>query len=257
MIKIGPAGTSGLGYEDGLAKCKELNLEALEVEFTHGIHMNNATAKEIGELAKKSNVELSIHCPYFINLASTEKSKVNASKKRILDSCERGNYLNAKYSVFHAGFYQKFSKEGCYSLVKKEIIDMNKVIKKNKWNVVLAPETTGKRSQFGSVDELLRLRKETKCELCIDFSHIKARDNKIDYDELFKKLKNINHLHCHFSGIEYTEKGERRHLITPENEIRELLKYIKKYNKDVTIINESPDPFGDCAKTKKLLKIFN
>lgn len=253
MIKIGPAGTSGLGYEEGLKHCVELNLNALEVEFTHGIHMNNSTAKEIGELAKKSNVELSVHCPYFINLASLEKKKIEASKKRILQSCERANYLNAKYIVFHAAYYQKFSREECYEIVKKAIIEMNNVIKKNKWNVILAPETTGKASQFGDVDELIKLSKETKCSFCVDFAHIKARDNNIDYDELFKKLKYIKHLHCHFSGIEFTEKGERRHIITPLDKIKELLKYVKKYNKDVTIINESPDPFGDCEKMKKVL----
>ena len=253
MIKIGPAGTSGLGYEDGFAKCKELNLNALEVEFTHGIHMNNSAAKEVGDLARKSNVELSIHCPYFINLTSNEKKKIEASKKRILDSCERGHFLNAHYIVFHAAYYGKYSKEECYNIVKKEILEMQNTIKKNKWNVILAPETTGKASQFGTAEELLRLSKETGCSFCIDFSHLLARNGKLDYDELFNKLKHIKHLHCHFSGIEYTDKGERRHIITPADKIKELLKYVKKYNKDVTIINESPDPFGDCEKTKKVL----
>lgn len=254
MIKIGPAGTSGLGYENGLKHCVELGLDALEVEFTHSIHMNNNTAKEIGEFAKKLKIDLSVHCPYYINLASTDKNKLKASKKRILDSCERGHYLNAKYIVFHAGYYGKYLLHDCYNIIKKQILDMQKTIKVRKWKVVLAPETTGKKSQFGNVDELLKLRKETKCELCIDFAHIKARDNKIDYDELFKKLKHIKHLHCHFSGIEFTEKGERRHVITPKDKIRELLKYIKKYKKDITIINESPDPFGDCVKMKRVLE---
>lgn len=252
MIKIGSAGTSGMGYEDGLKYCKELGLDALEVEFTYGVKMTNSQAKKIGSLAKKLGISLSVHGPYYINLASLEKEKIVASKKRILDSCERAHYLGAKYVVFHAAFYQKYSKEECYSLVKDAIIDMNKVIKK--WNVLLAPETTGKASQFGDVDELLRLHKETGCSLCIDFAHLEARYNKkVDYDELFSKLK-LKHLHCHFSGIEYTAKGERRHLITSSDKIKELLKAIIKHKKDVTIINESPDTFGDCVKTLKILR---
>jgi len=255
-VKIGPAGTSGLGYIEGLKKCKELNLEALEVEFTYGVKMTNSQAKEIGKLAKKNNVSLSVHAPYYINLASLERKKVGASKKRILDSCERAHYLGAKYVVFHAAYYMKHSKEECHNIVKKEILDLKKRIKQNKWNVILAPETTGKKSQYGSIDELLRLSKETKCVFCVDFAHIKARDGKIDYDVLFKKLEHIKYIHSHFSGIEYGTKGEKRHLMTPDDKIKELLRFIKKYKKDITIINESPDPWGDCVKTKNILKKF-
>ncbi len=251
MIKIGPAGTSGLGFPEGLKRCKELGLNALEWEFTYGVRMENKLAKKIGDLAKKLGLSMSVHAPYFINLASLEKIKIEASKKRILQSCERGHYLNAEYIVFHAGFYQEQDPEKVFKIIRGGIIDIQKVIKKNKWGVILAPEITGKGSQFGDVDELLRLKEETGCHLTVDWSHIKARNNgKIDYDELFKKFE--GHIHSHFSGIEWTPKGERRHLITPEKEIRELLSYIKKYKADITIINESPDPYGDCVKTKKI-----
>lgn len=257
MIKLGIAGTSGLGYEEGLKKCVMLGLNALEVEFTYGVRMSHIEAKKIGGLAKNLGISLSVHAPFYINLASLEKDKVNASKKRILDSCERAHSLNATHVVFHAAFYQKLSKEECYKAVKRNIINLNKTIKKNKWDVVLAPETTGKASQFGTVDELLKLHRETGCSFCVDFAHLEARYNKkVDYDELFKKLR-FKHLHCHFSGIEYTAKGERKHLITPKDRIKELLKYILKYKKDVTIINESPDTFGDCIKTKQVLGELN
>ena len=254
MIKIGPAGSSGLGNEEGIRHANELGLSALEVEFTYGVRMKNDEAKKVGLLAQKLNISLSVHAPYYINLNSEEKPKIYASKTRILQSCERGHYLGAKYIVFHAGFYGKEDKEKTYQDIKKEIIDLQETIKQKKWDVMLAPETTGKASQFGDIDELLRLKNETGCHLTIDFSHLKARNNgKIDYDELFKKIKHIGHIHSHFSGIEWTAKGERRHLVTETKDIKELLEYIKKYGADVTIINESPDPFGDCVKTKRIL----
>ena len=254
MIKIGPAGTSGLGYPDGLEKCKELGLNALEWEFTYGVRMKNEEAKKVGGLAKKLGLAMSVHAPYYINLASEEKAKIEASKGRILRSCERGHHLNADYIVFHAGFYQKKDPEEVFQVIKEGILYIQKVIKSKKWGVTLAPETTGKASQFGDVDELLRMKKETGCHLTVDWSHVKARNNgKIDYDGLFKKLKGLKHIHSHFSGIEWTAKGERRHLITAEKDIKELLTYIKKYKADVTIINESPDSYGDCVKTKKIL----
>lgn len=253
MIKFGPGGTSGLGYTDGLSRISGLKLAALEVEFTYGVRMKNDEAKKIGELAKSLDVSLSIHAPYYINLNSAEKEKIGASRTRILQSVERGHHLNATNIVFHAGFYQKSSKKDTYEAIKEQILKIQDVIDEKGWAPRLAPETTGKGSQFGDLDELLDLRKEARCNLTVDFSHLKARANgKIDYDDVFNKLKPLKGLHCHFSGIEWTEKGERRHLLTQEKDIKELLHFFRKYKKDAVIINESPDPIGDAYKMKRI-----
>jgi len=252
-IIFGPAGTGGIGYYEGIAEAKRLGLGALEVEFTYGVKMANQEAKKIGELAKTSGISLSVHGPYYINLASKEKAKVEASKKRILQSCERAHYLRASPVVFHAGFYQGRSEEEIYNIIKKAIIELQDEINKNKWNVVLAPETTGKKSQFSGLDELLRLRKEAGCGICVDFAHLFARNNgKIDYDEVFDKIKHLKHLHCHFSGITYTEKGERSHILLEKGFFAPLAKAIKKHKPEsMTIINESPDVFGDAVRMKE------
>ncbi len=172
-ILVGPGGTSGLGYIEGLKRIHELKLQCLEVEFTYGVRMSNAEAKRVGEMAKKLSIVLSVHGPYYINLASLEKEKVVASKKRILDSCERAHYLGAKYVVFHAGFYQKKDKEEIYQIIKKELMELQETIKKNKWNSKLCPETTGKKTQFGSLEELQRLKKEINVDYCVDFAHLR------------------------------------------------------------------------------------
>ncbi len=254
-IKIGPGGTAGLGYEEGLSKIKELGLTALEIEFTYGINMTNKTAEKVGKIAEKLNISLSCHAPYYINLASNEKQKLIASRRRILQSCERASKLNAKYVVFHPGFYQKRTKEETYNIIKNEIQDLMKTIKDKKWDVKLAIETTGKHSAFGDLHELLDLTKETKCSLTIDFAHLKARSQgKLSYGEMLDEVKHFRHIHSHFSGIEWTEKGEKRHVLTPEKEMRDLLKEIINKNLDITIINESPDPIGDAYKMKKILE---
>lgn len=253
-VKFGPAG-SGTSSIDGLNEVSKLGFDAVEVPFTYGVRMSNEEAKKRGKVAKEVNLDLSVHAPYYINLASEEKEKIEASKKRILRSCERAHNLGAKYIVFHAAFYVKRTKEEVYKMVKSAIIELQKTIKRNKWNVILAPETTGKGSQFGDLDELLKLKKETGCHLTVDFSHIKARNNgKIDYTEIFKKLKPVKHIHAHFSGIEFTKKGERRHIITTKEDLLPLLKAVKSAKADITIINESPDPIGDTLKAKKLFK---
>lgn len=251
MIKIGPAGTGGLGYENGMKEAKRLGCKAFEVEFTYGVKMSNVEAKKIMKLSEKFNVPItSVHAPHYINLASKEKIKIEQSKKRILRSAERCYYLGGKYVVFHAGFYQGREPEEVYNIIKKQLIDLKKSMR---WkNVVLAPETTGKKSQFGSVDELLKLRKEIGISLCVDFAHLKARNNgNIDFEEIIKKLP--QKIHTHFSGIEYNEKGERRHKLVDINEFKFLVKLLKKYNKNINIINESPDIFGDLKKMAEFI----
>ena len=255
MIRLGPAGTGGDSLK-GIQEIHDSGLNAVEIEFTYGVRMSVELAKKCGEVAKKLGMYLSVHAPYYINLASEDKKKIEASKKRILESCEKGHYLGAKYIVFHPGFYVKYNKEECYAMIKKSILEIQNEIKKKGWKVILAPETMGKLSQFGDLDELLRMRNETHCHLCIDFAHLKARNNgRVNYKEVFDKLKQnkIEHIQAHFSGIEYTEKGERKHILTKDSDIKELLEWIKKSGIDTTIINESPDPVGDSLKSKKIL----
>jgi deoxyribonuclease-4 len=112
----------------------------------------------------------------------------------------------------------------------------------------------GKLNVFGNEDEILRLVKETGCDFCLDFAHLYARSlGKMSYIEIYDKFKNFPKLHCHFSGINFGDKGERSHKLTPESEIKKLLSAIPR-NKDITIINESPDPLGDSLKSKKILE---
>ncbi len=255
-ILFGNAGSAGLGNEEGVRHSKELGLAAMEVEFTYGVRISNVAAKKVGEIAKKSGIKLSVHAPYYVNLASKEKAKLNASKKRILQSCERAHHLGASPVVFHAGFYQGRDDEEVYELIKESLIDLQKTIKQKRWNVKLAPETTGKKSQFAGLDTLLRLKKEIKCDICVDFAHLYAREaGKIDYDEIFKKIKNLSHVHCHFSGINYTAKGERSHKLLDKRFFMPLAKAIKRHKpKSMIIINESPDVFGDAVKMKEWFK---
>lgn len=253
-IMSGPAGLGSPALK-GLEKIKKAGLPAAEVEFTHSIYMNEKMAKEVGDKAKKLGIKLSIHAPYYINLASHKKSVINSSKRHILKCAELGHHMGAKYVVFHSGYYGKFKKEQAFKMVKDAVLEMQKIIKKNKWNVMLAPETTGKVSQFGDIDELYKLHKQAKCAVCVDFAHMRAKyRGKIDYRYICSVMKKFRFkpLHAHFSGIVWGPKGEKSHKITPLNEIKELVKWLKKYKFNITVINESPDPFGDAVKTKKL-----
>ena len=252
MIKIGPAGSGGLGNLEGIRKAARMKLDCMEVEFVYGVRMSVEDAREAGALARAKGITLSVHAPYYINLASDEKEKIQASKQRILDSCRKAHTLGAQNVVFHAGFYQTKTAEQTYALIKKAIVEIREVIAKNKWKVQLCPETTGKPSQFGSVDELLQLMKETGCGICVDFAHLCAREQgNVDYATILTKLP--KKFHAHFSGIEYGPKGERQHLKTTKKFFEPLARELIKQKVDVTLINESPQPYKDAAMMKRVV----
>jgi deoxyribonuclease IV len=257
-IFFGPAGLGGIDEaEDNLKTMKKLGLKACEIAFTYGIYIKKKNAKNIKKWAKKNNIKLSVHAPYWINLNSNDNEKVEKSKKRILKSCEVSELIGAEKVVFHPGYYGKDSKENTYNKIKKEIIELQEEIKRKKWEVKLAPETTGKKNVFGSVEEIKNLVKETGCFFTIDFAHLFARNNgKIALKNLVKDFEGFEELHCHFSGIEYGDKGEKKHKETSEEDIKELLIALKnlKNLKKVVIINESPIPLQDSVLMSKIWK---
>jgi deoxyribonuclease-4 len=241
-INIGPAGIP-LGCKGGILDAikyvKKIGLNAIEIEFVRGVRMNNELAKKVGELAKSLDIKLSIHAPYFINLCNEEK--VKASEKRILDSCERAYHMGANIVVFHPGYYGKKSSEECFDMVLSSCKEMAKKYP----GVFLGLETTGKKSQFGTLEEIMKIHSKVKeCLPVIDFAHIYARNNgNINYEEIFSKTKDLKFLHTHFSGIEFTEKGERKHLPISKSkpDYKEIAKNILKQKiKEITLISESP-----------------
>ena len=248
IIKIG---SSWLGWiKKSIENLHFLNknkIKACEIAFTYSIYIKKEDTKEIKKVAEKLGISLSVHAPYFINLNSKEKEKINASKKRILNCCEIGHLLGAKNIVIHSGFYSGMESEEAYQNIKEQIIDLQKTIKENKWDISLCPEIMGKKNVFGSIDEISRLARETDCLFCIDFAHILARYDSHKFNEL-KKAFPQKHWHCHFSGIEYSkEKGERNHKQTTKEEWAELLNELKMLNKDITIISETPSPVEDAV----------
>ena len=249
-------GPSGNIADSALASVKEvdsLGLGAMEFAFTYSVWMRNDIAKQIKKENMKLGVKLSVHAQYWINLNSPENDKIEASKKRIINACEKAHYMGAKYVVFHPGYYMKDTPEVTYEQIKQSLIDVQHILKKKGWDdVKLACETTGKLSQFGTVDELKRLRKEIGTEICVDFAHLYARTlGKKSYDELVKPFKGEK-LHAHFSGITFGQKGELKHVVMEEKDITALLKALKKYNISCTIISESPITYKDSLKMKKL-----
>jgi deoxyribonuclease-4 len=241
-----------LGNLKGVQRVAELGLDCMEVAFTYGVRMDLKTAQSVGALAEEKGIILSVHAPYYINLASDEKEKYEASQKRILDSCARAHAMGARHVVFHAGFYQKRTAKQTYESIKEAIIGLLESIERNRWQVTLCPEITGKPSQFGSLAELLKLKEETGCGITVDFSHLYARQlGEIDYTRVLNRLP--QKLHSHFSGIEFSGKGERKHIRTTKKFFEPLARALVSRKPDITVICESPKPYEDAVMMKNLV----
>jgi deoxyribonuclease-4 len=257
-IELGPAGSSGLGTLEGIRFVREKELQCMEVEFVRGVHMKNELARQCGEVARELGISLSVHAPYYINLASAEMRKRRESQQRILDSCERGHHLGATHVVFHAAYYGKLSPEKTYGIVRDAVNGMQSVLDRNGWNVRLAPETTGKASQWGTLDEVLGLARETGCSFCVDYAHIFARNRgNIDYGNVLDRIQKAGHKHvqAHFSNINYGLKGERNHLVLDgKPPFEPLAKALLERRLDATIISESPITWRDSLKMKGIFE---
>jgi len=257
-IKFGPAGLGPVATaEKVLAHYHKLGLKCCEIAFTYSIYIKPEEAKSLGERAKELGLELSIHAPYFVNLNSKEKAKIEATKARILKCCEIGEILGAKVVVFHPGYYTNKgkddkSREESFQAIKKGVIDILNVIKNKQWKIKIAPETMGKVNVFGSIEEISRLVKETGCSFCIDFAHILAREKKVDFNKI-STLFPEKEWHCHFSGIEYGDKGEKNHIKTSKEKWKELLANLPK-DKTLRIVNESPSMLEDSVEGLNLWK---
>jgi deoxyribonuclease-4 len=271
MIYLGPAGIptacKGQTTLAGIKCVAELGLNSMEVEFVRGVWMSNETARQSGWVAKELGILLSVHCPYFINLCSREPEKLEASKRRILDSVERAFYMGADVAVFHPGFYSGLAPEAAFEAVEGACRDMFDRMKEKKINGVrLGLETTGKVSQFGTLDETIKICRKLKgCTPVVDFAHIYARQaGRIDYMWVFEKLKplKLKHLHAHFTGMEWTpakapwEGNERRHLELKANKppFEPLAREVLKRKVNITLISESPILEQDSLEMKRVFE---
>jgi deoxyribonuclease-4 len=250
-----PRTTRVPGTAGGIRRINELGLGCMEVEFVQGVRMGEASARTVGETAKEEKIALSAHGPYYINLNAREPEKVEASRQRILQTARVTQLFGGRSAVFHAAFILNDAPEVVYQRVRKELSDIAAILRAEGNTVVLRPEVTGKASQFGTVDELIRLGSDVNGVLpCLDFSHLHARTGRYNtYDEFVSVLQQIetglgrqalHNMHVHVSGIEYGRHGEIRHLDLQSEKsdfnYRELMRALKDTGAEGLVICESP-----------------
>lgn len=258
------AGTKGYGR--GFEIHDEMGLDGLELEFVHGVRISDKSREQVVDAVKNTGKIITAHAPFYVNLNAREEEKVEASVQRIIETAMTANELGGYSITFHAGFYLNQDAEMVYNKIKTQIGVITESLNKIGNNIWIRPETTGKSTQWGDLDEIIRMSKEFDTVLpCVDFSHIHARYNGFwnTYDEfasIFEKIGNelghkaLDNFHAHIAGIEYTAKGEKKHLNLEESDFnyKDLLKVFKDFNVKGVIVCESPNIEDDA----KLLKDY-
>ena len=260
-----PRSTKGTSSILGIKRIRELGLDCMELEFVQGVRMSENGAKNVLEAAIKEEVALSVHAPYYINLNSYEEEKLKASLERIYQAARIGSLCGAESIVLHAGFYQKSSKKHTFESVSKALKILTKQLQDEGIPAVLRPETMGKRTQFGTLEEVLELSAEIEGVMpCIDFCHLHAREGKEnsyqEFTEILSRVEEslgnegLSNMHMHVSGVEYGINGEKKHLNLKESDFNYpiLMKTLKEFNTRGRVIIESPILEQDALMLKQL-----
>ena len=282
--RFGPAGVpqmfrlmgAKLADVPKLLRAEELDaFEYAAVRWGQVPQIKREDAEALGAEAKRNNVVLSLHGSYFINLAG-EKEVAEASKRRLIACAQAAGWMGAYVVVFHAGFYGKNGKAETYRKCVEAIKEVSATLKTMGIDKVkLGPETMGRHSQFGTLEEILAVCQEVEgTQLVIDWSHLHARTGGgLRSVEDFRKVveaaeeklgtEAARNMHCHFSKIEYTYKtGERMHHVLDDPgfgpEFEKLAEVTEEFELRPVFICETALQDVDAAKMKKTLtKIQN
>lgn len=272
---FGPAGTSEsftkMGYKGSLQVpefIEKMGLDAFEYQCGRGVNIGFEKASELGKLAIDKAITLSLHAPYYISMSSVEEEKRLNSVKYILDSAKAVNAMGGNRIVVHTGSCGKISREKALELAIDTMkISLDALDNEGLSHIHICPETMGKVNQLGTLDEVMALCKiDERLIPCIDFGHLNARDlgslNTIDdFENVLLTIKNelgtdrFKSFHSHFSKIEYTTGGEKRHLTFDDAvygpNFEPLMELVAKYNLSPTFICESAGTQAEDAKTMK------
>jgi len=276
MIRFGPSGNSKIFYDSGFKHsidaprwCREHNLDAYEYSFGRGFTLSSDTAKKIGDAAKENNILLSLHAPYYINFANESDEMAEKSFEYVRKGMEYCSIMSAKDYVVHLASCGKLPRKDALYLTDKRLDKCLDIIYNNRLNDAgfICPETMGKYLQIGTYEEVINFCTKDKILIpTFDFGHINCimqgglkttDDFKKIFDYSFEKLGEYKtkNCHIHFSKIEYTQKGEVKHLNLDDNiygpEFEPLAKVIKEYSLTPTIICESKERMMEDALVLK------
>lgn len=224
--KFGPAGNSdsfSKAHKSSLAAPKwiaDFGLDCYEYQCGKGVHVGEETARKVGENARAAGISLSLHAPYFINLANPDQTSLEKTIGYIIAGCQVADWMGAGRVVIHSGALMKRTRREALGIARKSLAQVVAVCDSLGFgHIALCPETMGKINQLGDLDEVLQLcTLDERLVPCIDFGHLYARSLGADdgLEACVRMLDRVGEVlgaeraanfHSHFSHIEFTPKG--------------------------------------------------
>lgn len=275
MIQFGPSGNSESFYAQGYSHTeesakfvKDMGLDCFEYSFGRGVRMTDAKALSIGKAFKEQGIELSVHAPYYINFANPEEENAEKSYNYVLESGRVLKLMGGKRCVFHSATQGKMEREAAVSLTEGRLkVLRDRIYEAGLNDLYFCPETMGKIAQIGTLEEIVRFCRIDPVYLpAVDFGHLNAReqgslktveDYKSRLEYMISELgyERVKHFHVHFSKIQYSEKGEVRHLTLEDTvygpEFMPLAVALKELKLEPYIVSESAGTQAEDALAMK------
>lgn len=274
MITFGPGGNSiswgKRKFPQELPEyLKGFGLNGYEIECGRGVRVNEEAMNNLAGLAREHGINVTLHAPYFISLSSVEEEKRDNSVNYILESAKAATLAGARKIVVHSGSCSKITRETALELAKDTLKKAQAALDENGLSdMIICPETMGKINQLGTLEEVLELCGVDERFLpTVDFGHLNARTlggikTRSDYVKMLDLIANsigsdrASEMHIHFSKIEYTKGGEKRHLTFDDETFgpryEPLIEELFKRGWSPSVICESDGTQAeDAAKMKK------
>lgn len=272
--KFGPAGNAeSFPYKssvDAPRWLSELGLDAYEYQCGKGVNVGEETARKLGAAAANS-VALSLHAPYFINLANPDPESLKKTTGYIIAACRAADWMGATRVVIHSGALMKRTRREAQDIALNSLKEIVAAVDGEGFgHITLCPETMGKINQLGDLDEVLELcTLDKRLTPCIDFGHLYARTlGELEGHEACVRMldrvvevlgeERASRFHSHFSKIQFTlGGGEKMHLTFDQDEFgpdpAPLMAEIARRNWNPTFICESAGTQAEDAVTMKKL----
>lgn len=275
MIQFGPSGNSESFYAQGYSHTeesakfvKDMGLDCFEYSFGRGVRMTDAKAVSIGQAFKEQGIEISVHAPYYINFANPEAENAEKSYNYVLESGSVLKLMGGKRCVFHSATQGKMDRESAVSLTEERLkVLRDRIYEAGLNDLYFCPETMGKIAQIGTLEEIVRFCKIDPVYLpTVDFGHLNAREqgslktvedyrSRLEYMISELGYERVKHFHVHFSKIQYSEKGEVRHLTLEDTiygpEFAPLAVALKELKLEPYIVSESAGTQAEDALAMK------
>jgi deoxyribonuclease-4 len=204
---------------------------------------------EIGEIAKRMDVTVSIHAPYYMDLG-TEAPLAEMCLESIRHAALILNALDGTTVVTSLGLYENEDREDVDARIYENVVDLMDWWADEGIKPKLGIEISGHQETFGSLEQIL--------DLCTEFEnivpvlnfprhHARTDGSLLEVQDFIDVIETVQpysdgSVYSQFSGVEHSDGEERKLTPIKKGDLRfeTLADALTEITPDITIISCSP-----------------